>query len=405
MNKKVLVFVIATTFIVLGTLAGISYLRGFKLDTQNKGLARTGLLVIDSTPDGAQVFLDGRLTSATDTTITFLTPKKYNLRLTKEGYNPWEKEVEVRADLTTEIESVLFPKTPDLRPLTYTGAVNPQISPDGSRLVYGVSIGEKSGLWVIDMTDRPLGIGGSSRQIVKNTAQLDFTKAILLWSPESSQILAQLQLTGSKTESSKRNFLLAVDKLNENLSDVTATLPATMTTWQQEINLKENPRILRLRKDLPDIASASGALLSKVLIEATQSANFVPKLTPDNLNWSPNETKFFTLKSTDSKSPYSAGVTVWRVRDPNPLKTTPAKFEIPGAAHILWYPSSGHLILVEKDTISIIEYEGTNRVSIFTGPFENNFVFPWPNGTKLVILTNFNQSAETLPNLYTINLR
>ena len=230
MNKKVLVFVIATTFIVLGTLAGISYLRGFKLDTQNKGLARTGLLVIDSTPDGAQVFLDGRLTSATDTTITFLTPKKYNLRLTKEGYNPWEKEVEVRADLTTEIESVLFPKTPDLRPLTYTGAVNPQISPDGSRLVYGVSIGEKSGLWVIDMTDRPLGIGGSSRQIVKNTAQLDFTKAILLWSPESSQILAQLQLTGSKTESSKRNFLLAVDKLNENLSDVTATLPATMTT-------------------------------------------------------------------------------------------------------------------------------------------------------------------------------
>lgn len=405
MKKRILIGGLATSFIIFGTLAGIFYLRGFKFDTKNGGLARTGLLVIDSTPDGAQVFLDGRLTSATDTTITFLTPKKYQLKLTKEGYASWEKEIDIRADLTSEVEAVLFPAIPDLRPLTFTGAVNPTISPDGSKLVYGVPEGEKSGLWLIDMADRPFGVGSAPSQIVKNTPQLNFEKATLTWSPDSKQILAQLQLVGARGESAKRNYLLSADKLNENLADSTATLPATLTSWQQEINLKEEARILRLKKDLPEIASQSSTLLAKVIREATQSATFLPNLTPDNLNWSPNETKFFISKSGDPKKPFNAGVEVFRVKDPNPLKITPAKFEIPAANLVTWYPDSAHLILVEDGKISIIEFEGTNKATIFTGPFENNFVYPASNGTRLVILTNFNQAAGTLPNLYTLNLR
>ena len=405
MSKKVLVFSIATVFITLGTIAGIFYLRGFRLDTKNQALARTGLLVINSTPDGAQVFLDGRLTSATDTTITFLTPKKYQLKLAKEGFTAWEKEVEVRPDLTTEVAAVLFPAIPDLRPITYTGAVNPKVSPDGTKIVYGIPRGEKAGLWVIDMNDRPFGIGGTHVQIVKNTQQLDFTTANLFWSPDSAQILAQISLLGGKTESAKRNYLLKADKINENLIDGTASLQATLTSWQQDINLKEQARILRLRKDLPELASESGKLLTKVLANATQSASFLPSFEPDKLFWSPNETRFFFQKLSDVKNPFGAGVAVYRIRDPNPLKTTPAKFDIGGAKQIIWYPDSDHLIMIEDGKISIVEYEGTNKVQIFTGPFEDSFVYPAPNGSKLVILTNFNQESGTLPNLYTINLR
>lgn len=403
MNKKILIFVIGAAVIILGTVAGIFYLRGFRLDTQNRNLARTGLLVIDSTPDGAQVFLDGRLTSATDTTITFLTPKKYHLKLVKEGFTPWEKEIEVKADLTSEVEVILFPAIPDLTPITITGAVNPVVSPDGTKLAYSVPTGEKAGLWVIDMAGRPLGIGSGPSQVVKNTTQLDFSKAKITWSPDSTQILAQFK----EDEKSKisANYLLATNRLNINLVDSTAILAATITSWQQEINLKEQTRILRLRKDLPELASQSSTALSKVLREATSSATFLPNLTPDNLFWAEDETKFFLPKSGDIKNLYKAGVEVFRVRDPNPLKVTPAKFEIPASANILWYPSSEHLIMAEDGKISIIEYEGTNKVTIFTGAFVENFVAPFPNGTKLVILTNFNQEAGTLPNLYTINLR
>jgi len=414
MTRRVLFFLLAVTFILGGTLVAILYLRGFKIDTKKKAITRTGLLVVESIPSGAQVFLDGRLTSATNTTIGYLTPKKYQLKLTKEGYISWEKEIEIRADLTTEVKAVLFPSTPELRPLSFSGVSNPILSPDGQKIVFGVTKQEsagftaetsaKAGLWVLNMSDRPLSFGTGARQIVKNTPDLDFTKAKITFSPDAKFVWAQLQLQGKTGIQFQRNYLLDTEKLNDALTDVTATLSSTLSVWQQEINLKQEARNQRLKKDLPQIASISSTLLEKALKSATTSATIEPKLLnfwPDNLIWSPDETKFFTLKGKTAKE----GATVYRIRDPNPLKKTPATFDIPGANQIFWYPDSDHLILVADKEISIIEYDGTNKATVYTGDFINGFVFPWPNGSSLVILSNFNQASGTLPNLYALKLR
>lgn len=414
MSKRVLIFAAIVIFILATSAVAIFYLRGFKIDTKKGGITRTGLLVIDSTPDGAQVFLDDRLTSATDTTIMYLTPKKYKLKLVKEGYTPWEKEIEIKADLTTEVTAVLFPATPELKPLSFSGVTNPLLSPDGQKIVFAVppkdttnsspEAGSKTGLWVLNMAERPFGFGGGIRQIVKNTPELDFTKAKMAFSPDAKFLWVQLQLPGKTSPQSQRNYLLDTDKLNDTLTDVTATLASTLSSWQQEINLKQNARNQKLKKDLPDIASISSTLLDQALKEATTSAVIEPKLLnfwPDKLIWSPDETKFFTLKGKTLKE----GITVWRIRDTNPLKKTPANFDIPGANQVLWYPDSEHLILVGDKEISIIEYEGTNKVTVYTGDFVNGFVFPWPNGASLVVLSNFNQAAGTLPNLYALKLR
>jgi len=403
-KRRIFIFLGAIVFVLTVGLAAIFYLRGFKIDTKKKAITRTGLLVIESTPSGAQVFLDGRLTSATNTTIAYLTPKKYQLKLTKEGYIPWEKEIEIRADLTTEVTAALFPSTPELRPLSFTGVSNPILSPDGQKIVFGVPQGEKAGLWVLNMADRPLGFGAGARQIVKNTPDLDFSKGQMTFSPDAKFVWVQLQVQGKSGPQFQRNYLLDTEKLNDALTDVTATLSSTLSSWQQEINLKQEARNQRLKKDLPQIASASSNLLDQVLKGTTTSASLEPKLLnfwPDNIVWSPDETKFFTLKGKTAKE----GATVYRVRDPNPLKKTPATFDIPGANQILWYPDSEHLILVADKEISIVEYEGTNKATVYTGDFINGFVYPWPNGNFLVILSNFNQIAGTLPNLYALKLR
>lgn len=405
MAKRLIIFLVAAIFVFGGSAVGIFYIRGFRFDKTKGSIARTGLLVIDSTPDGAKVYLDDRLTSATDITITYLTPKTYKLKLVKEGFTAWEKDVEIKADLTTEVEAILFPSIPELRPLTFIGVANPLVSPDGQKLLYTVPSGEKAGLWILNMGERPLGFGSGTRQIVKNTPDLDFSTAKVAFSPDARLIWTQIQLQSRKDDASKRNYLLDTEKLNEPLTDVSATLASTLASWQQEINLKEQDRLRRIRKDLPQIASSSGGLLEQTLRFSTTSAKLEPSVlahNPDKLFWNLDETKFFVLKNGKD---FSQGVTVYRVKDPNPLKKTPATFEIGGANLIFWYPQGEHLVLVEKDRISIVEYEGTNKVSIFNGPFENNFVFSYPNGSSLVILTNFNQETGTLPNLYAIRLR
>lgn len=402
MNKKVILTLGIILIIVAASIGAIFYARGFKFNTRD-GLSRTGLLVVKSTPEGASIFLDDRLTDATNTTITYLKPKKYKVKLTKEGYTPWEKEIEIRPDLTEEIEAVLFPSTPELKPITFTGATNPILSPSGTKIVFGITEGKKAGLWVLDMTDRTFVFSRDPRQIVKDTPEFAFSKTTPNWSPDSKTIWVKIQEGAKSGEEFTRNFLLDEGRLNENLTDSTATLESILSLWQQEINLQEEAKLKRIPKTLAQLATDSAKILSSnaaTVSAARQLLNY----NPANLIWSPDETKFFINKGK-SKSDFSKGATLYRIKDKNPLKKVPATFEIPAADNIFWYPDSEHLVLVEKDKISIIEFEGTNKATVYSGTFENSYVFSWPDGSRLVILTSFNQAAQTPPNLYTINLR
>lgn len=59
--------------------------------------------------------------------------------------------------------------------------------------------------------------------------------------------------------------------------------------------------------------------------------------------------------------------------------------------------------MIEEDRVEIVEYDGTNRTTIYSGPFENAFAFPFPNGTRLLILTTLGKDLP--PNLYAVSLR
>jgi len=64
---------------------------------------------------------------------------------------------------------------------------------------------------------------------------------------------------------------------------------------------------------------------------------------------------------------------------------------------------SKHIFYTENSHILIKEYDDTNHTSLYSGPFINDFVYPWPDGSKLIIVTSF--SPDTAPNLYAIELK
>lgn len=69
-----------------------------------------------------------------------------------------------------------------------------------------------------------------------------------------------------------------------------------------------------------------------------------------------------------------------------------------------WFPTSQHLFSADESGITLRDYDNTNVLRIYSGPFDPHFVYPWPNGNQLIILTNFNAGTNTPPNLYTIEL-
>src|SRR3989344_2180774 len=232
-HRTKITIVVFLLLAALGTVA-IFWARGFKPNFKNGTIERTGLIVADSVPTGAQVYLDDRLTSATNTSIAFLEPKTYKVRIEKEGFTKWEKEVKVVADLATAIHALLFPLAPEIKPLTTTGAANPTLSPDGTKIVYGVS-GERGGVYLQPMTETPFGFGQSSKILTKNTAGFDFSKAVFTWGPDSKQLIATFF---DDKGLAVANLMIDSDKTSQDVRDITASLTATIADWQAQIDIR-----------------------------------------------------------------------------------------------------------------------------------------------------------------------
>ena len=394
------IFSISIAVLVFTIAAGaIFWARGFKPDFK-KGIERTGLLVITSTPTAASVFLDGRLTAATDTNIAYLDPKTYRVRIEKEGYSTWEKDVDVVADLAVEIRALLFPVAPGIKPLTTAGASSPALSPDGTKIVYGTA-GENGGLFLLPMSDRPFPFRQGPRLLVKNQPNFDFSKAIFIWGPDSKELIAQFFDDEGKTVA---NLLVDSDKKDQPVHDITASLNATFSGWQAEITQRAQTLALLA----PDELKAATAEAKpnqkepKTSKESIQTPTLgLPGIQTDLINYfptglifSPDEKKIL-FRNKDSK------YKIFDIKDKR--ESTLPEFE--NLNGISWYPDSNHLVIAEENKISIIETDGLNKMTVFSGNFTNGFVFANPAGSGLVILTALTQGEGTPANLYEIDLK
>jgi hypothetical protein len=155
MAKKLLLTLASLILIGLGTYIAIKFAQGYRPNFKNGTVQGTGLLVANSTPTGAQVFLNGKLTTATDDTLN-LPPGSYQVDIKKDGFTTWTKTLQLQPELVTQTNATLFPSVPNLKPLTFTGAKNLLPSPDGQKIAYLVeaaSTDSKNGLWILDLTD------------------------------------------------------------------------------------------------------------------------------------------------------------------------------------------------------------------------------------------------------------
>lgn len=405
---RLLVTLLSLVIVGIGATITILLAKGYTINQKTGTISGTGILAISSTPDAASVYLDNHLVGATNSTISYLQPRAYQVKMVKEGYFDYLKTVQVRKELVTKVEALLLPRAPTLSPMTFTNAQNPLLSLGGNHLVWAVSTGEKAGLWVADITDgRTLLASSEPRQIIKDQPTLFFSQAKLLWSPDSKKLLVTLQEGNQPGEKFNRNFILETDQLNQRPVDVTLTLNATLNQWQEDINKSAAAKTERLSPETAKVASEA----ARMAVDATKSATktisaptatvLTPPQTaatlsyyPDGLHWSVGLTKFF-FQTNDGYIVYDL-----KEKERHLLKIKPDS--------IFWLPESpdsNHLVLVEDKQISIMEADGDNRTIIYSGNFLNNIAFPWSNGSRLIILANFNAPASTQANLYTISLR
>jgi len=407
MRRTVATSIIVFAVMMLGTLVTILYAKGYRFIPQKNGttiVEGTGLLVATSEPDGAKVHVNGELLTATNNTLN-LSPGEYDVEIVKEGYFPWKKKVIVQKEIVTQVQALLLPIAPKLEAVTLIGAQNPIVDPLNGQIGYTVisATEERNGIYILDMNANPLLTLGSAARQITSSARIDFSTATLLFSPEGDQALASVGSSTNATGSGAftTTYLLRTNGFNDNPQNVTATIDTILEEWAVLQNKKDQKRIDSLPRKLRPLVRANfknakySPELDKVLYEASTSATLPLVITP----------RLIGANSTpEQRSLKTGNLYVYDIKEDRNYLLNEANNPDAIKPNFIWHPDSNHLFYIQDRRIYITGFDGINRTNIYSGPFVPDFFTVWPNGSRILILTNLN-STDSPYNLYTLSLK
>lgn len=405
-------------------LSIIAYARGYRLDLRTKSLTPTGILAVTSSPKAAKVYLNGVLKGVTDINLT-LPPGDYTIEMKKEGYTDWKKSVKLKGEIVMSLDGLLFPRNPSLSPLTSLGIQKVLPIEQTSRMILVANNDdlEKDGLYIFETTQRPLSLLPPLKPLLLKKylpAAVPLENITATFSPDYDQAIIDF-----KTDEFTASYLISLNDENVQPFDVTDTKEPLIAAWNEKKN-KDVSRILQtFPKEIEAIATDSFHLIAfspdetKVLYQATRSATIPQVIKPPLIAASQaeesrtiepkklyvydrKEDKNFEVK--DVRLEEKASPTPRRAGFPSPTPIQETIFTREFAESVLWYIDSKHFIINEGRQLAVVDYDGGNRRTIYSGPFENDFFTVNAEG-KLLILTNLNPQSNHSPDLYEVGIR
>lgn len=384
----------------VGTVAGL-YARGYRFNSASYKLAANGLLSVKSVPGGAQVFVNGELKTATDATLP-LPPGTYDVEVKKEGFTTWSKRLVIDKEIVTETTAYLFRRTPSITAITFSGVIEPVTTSNLTKIAYIVppqtKQDENAGLWVLETVDLPIGFSRDPRRITDG----DLTGATFDWSPDDRQIL----LT-----TSKGIFLLDAGQFtpqNQLVNITESGMKDLQAQWELEDTKKLASELKKLPTELQSILGKYANHITPspdkemVLYESTADVTIPDNLIPQLPGSSTQQ---------QARNLTAGNIYVYDVKeDRNFLVEQGSEGAILGPTkngggdkRIAWFPTSRHLVLATPNSVTIMDYDGTNRQEVFSGTYAAPSAFPTLSKDRLMILTNLGAGANT-PDLYSLSL-
>lgn len=395
-NKQYVFSALIFTTLVLVTIGVVLYGKGYRFGFEpgKIELKGTGLLVVKSLPDGAQVFVDGKLKTATDNTIN-LAPGEYNVKIFKEGYFPWEKRIKIETETVSKAEALLVPTAPKLESITDLGASRPVIDPTITKIAFNVT-GQntaRNGVYVFDMKSNPLlTLQSSSAQVIDDAFDL-FSDSAVSWSPDGRDLIATI--SADRTEPS--SYLLDTDRANAPPNNVTSSIDTVSASWEKLKNNKDKAALDSMPRPVRNMARENFNIMAfspdqnKILYTASRSASLPTVIKP----------RLVGVNSTpETRTIEEGGVYVYDIKEDRNYKLSSGDFQ--GAYS--WFTDSKHFIFVRDREVHLMDFDGLNDTVVYAGPFIEDYIFPWPDATRIVILTSLGNS-KIPPNLYTISLK
>jgi hypothetical protein len=216
-KQRTLLFFFTTFFFLIVSSAVIFYSQGYRLNLREKKIEKTGAFYFKVIPKNVTIELDNKKRKKTDiffgtAYIDNLLPRAYQVTISKEGYHPWQKKLEVKEKEVTEAKNIiLFPFKVSFSTIS-DNVIDFFFSPDNKNLL---TIEKNKEDWEIKNYDLKNNIKKhllSFKDLVLKEKELP----TLEFSPDSKKILLKV-----KKKEKEQFFLVNLEKdTNSSLSQL-----------------------------------------------------------------------------------------------------------------------------------------------------------------------------------------
>lgn len=252
----VLVFLVAASYAVL-------YATGYKIDWETWALKKTGFILIESYPKGAQIKLNNKDTEkTTPETIKRLLPDTYAVTLAKANYRTWQGDIVVNSGLVTEKRNIL---------LTFSDiGLTPRLDQPVSSLAgnldntkIALAIGKDIWLWDVKTSTHTGGVNAMLiRQQVKDKNIADIVNGKfepLSFGPDNQTLLF-------RSIGLRNDYYLTINTQDGVIKLVASGRNMSQIRWLSD---KEIIWLYNNRLSLTNIGSGKTQLLGKSIVDCT----------------------------------------------------------------------------------------------------------------------------------------
>jgi len=111
-TRTILFYLLVVIFIIITPMV-LFYSEGYRFDFETNKIIETGGFYIKTNPEEVTISINDKIKKTTSTfsrnvLIQDLTPKTYNIKISKTGYFTWEKNLEITEKKVSELDVTLF---------------------------------------------------------------------------------------------------------------------------------------------------------------------------------------------------------------------------------------------------------------------------------------------------------
>jgi hypothetical protein len=224
--KKILLissYALVAAIIAGSTLLLVSYGSGYSYDFKDHKLVSNGLLILGTTPSGARLTIGDKQTRKVTPYRSTFRVGRYDIKLTKEGYRPWSKRINIVASEVVNLALIIMvPEKLRTAAIANTAETTTILASSDHKHTAAITAGAKPGLWRLT-PDRALAekvfTPGEGQTIQSGSLSRDGSRALLRVQQADGVRVLYINMDTGTSEDLTSDFKAALDDLRFSFDD------------------------------------------------------------------------------------------------------------------------------------------------------------------------------------------